>query len=145
VLRLFRARTNEESATVIHSRFQFTLIGFAGFLLVVAMALAPLSSGVNALGAAAYMAAVGILGLAALSGRGKDRTFRLAFAASGAVFLLVSGWFSKPGVVGQPDVGRIFQAVSAIVFGILGGLLARRWTVARGTKRVRAAPPQTAP
>jgi hypothetical protein len=130
---------------VIHSRFQFTLIGFAGFLLVVAMALAPLSSGMNALGAAAYMAAVGILGLAALSGRGKDRTFRLAFAASGGAFLLVSGWLSKPGVVGQPDVLRVFQAVSAIVFGILGGLLAGRWTAARETKTVGAASPETSP
>lgn len=130
---------------MIHSGFQFTLIGFAGFLLVVAMVLAPLSSGMNALGEAAYMAAVGILGLAALSGRSKDRTVRLAFAASGGVFLLVSGWLSKPGVVGQPDLGRVFQAISAIVFGILGGLLARRWTTTRGTKRVPASSSQTSP
>jgi hypothetical protein len=127
----------------MHSGFRFTLIGFAGFLLVVAMALAPLSSGIDALGEAAYMAAVGILGLAALSSRREDRTFRLAFAASGGVFLLVSGWLFIPGVAGQPDLGRMFQAISAIVFGILGGLLAKRWTTTRGAKRVPAASPQT--
>lgn len=126
---------------MIRSGFQFTLMGFASLLLAIAMALAPLSSGMNALGEAAYMAAVGILGLAALSGRGTDRTFRLALAASGAVFLLVSGWLSKPGVIGQPDLGRVFQAIAAIVFGSLGGLLARRWTTTRGTKRVLASSP----
>lgn len=128
---------------MIHSGFRFTLIGFAGFLLVAAMALAPLSSGISALGEAAYMATVGILGLAALSRRSKDRTFRLGFAASGGVFLLVSGWLFIPGVAGQPDLGRVFQAISAIVFGILGGLLARRWTTTMGARRVPVSPPQT--
>src|SRR6516165_1732266 len=44
----------------------------------------------------------------------KGRAFRLGFAASGGVFLLVSGWFHIPGVSGQPDVGRILQAALAI-------------------------------
>ncbi len=128
---------------MFHSGFRFTLSGFAGFLVVVAMTIAPLSSGVKALGEAAYMAAVGILGLAVFSRHDKDRAFRLGFAASGGVFLLVSGWLSKPGVVGQPDLGRLFQAISAIVFGILGGLLAGRWTTTtEGAKRVPSPPPQ---
>lgn len=127
------------------SGFRFTLIGFAGFLPVVAMTLAPLSSGINALGEAAYMAVVGILGLAALSGRSKGRTFRLGFATSGGVFLLVSGSFFIPGVAGQPDLGRVSQAISAIAFGILGGLLTKRLTTITGrAERVATSPPQAA-
>ena len=127
------------------SGFRFTLIGFAGLLLVLAMTLAPLSSGINALGEAAYMAVVGILGLATLSRRSKGRTFRLGFAASGGVFLLVSGWVFIPGVAGQPDLGRVFQAISAIAFGILGGLLTRRLTTTSGrAEKVASSPPEAA-
>ncbi len=119
--------------------FRLTLRGFAGVQALVAMAIAPLSSGVSASGDAAYMAAIGILGLAALSRRSKDRTFRLGFSASGGVFLLVSGWFFIPGVAGQPDFGRVLQAISAIAFGVLGGRLTRRLTTTiEGPNRVPA-------
>ncbi len=124
-------------------RFRFTLLGFAGLLVVMAMTFAPLSSGAKALGEAAHMAAVGILGLAALSQRSKDRTFRLGFAASGSVFLLVSGWLFIPGVAGQPDFGRVLQAISALAFGVLGGLLTRRLTTTtEGMMKVPSTPPQ---
>jgi hypothetical protein len=62
----------------------------------------------------------------------KGRAFRLGFAASGGVFLLVSGWFHIPGVSGQPDVGRILQAALAIAIGILGGRLPERFAVTPG-------------
>jgi hypothetical protein len=122
---------------------RFTLIGFAGFLLVVAMTLAPLSTGINALGESAYMATVAILGLAVVPRRGKEPAFRLGFAATGGIFLLVSGWFFIPGVAGRPDLGRVFQAASAIAFGILGGLLARRLAATvRGVERLASSPPR---
>jgi hypothetical protein len=143
VSRFFRARAHQELARVFRPGFRFTLLGFAGLLVVVAMTIAPLSSGVNALGEAAYMAAVGILGFAALSRRSKDCTFRLGFAASGGVFLLVSGWLFIPGVAGQPDFGRVLQAISALAFGVLGGLLTRQLTTATEVvNRVPSSPPQ---
>jgi hypothetical protein len=110
--------------------FRFSLFDLTGVVVVVAMALAPLSTGVKALGEASHMAVVGVCGFVALGAfrQGiKRRVFRLGFAASGSFFLLVSGWFHIPGVSGQPDVGRILQAALAIAIGILGGRLAERF------------------
>lgn len=124
-----------------HPGLRFTLSDLAGSVLVAAMTLAPISAGINAVGEASYMAAVGIFGVAALPRRSRDRTFRLAFAASGSSFLLVSGWFFIPVVSGQPDFGRVLQAAWAIAVGILGGLLTRRLTTTAGggTDRVSTA------
>jgi hypothetical protein len=115
--------------------FRYSLSDLTGFLLVIAMALAPLSAGINALGEASYMAAVGICGVTALGAlprRSSGRAFRLGFAASCSIFLLVSGWFHIPGVSGRPDLGRVLEAALAIAFGILGGLLTRRFTATAG-------------
>jgi hypothetical protein len=115
--------------------FRFSLSDLTGFVLVAAMVLAPLSSGVSALGEVSHMAVVGICGVVvagALRRGSRGRAFRLGFAASGSTFLLVSGWFQKPGVSGQPDLGRVLQATSAIAFGILGALQAGRLTATAG-------------
>jgi hypothetical protein len=115
--------------------FRYSLADLTGLVLVVAMALAPLSAGVNALGEASYTAAVGICGVTALSAlprRGSGRAFRLGFAASCSIFLLVSGWFRIPGVSGRPDLGRVLEATLAITFGVLGGLLTRRFMATAG-------------
>ncbi len=114
---------------MIPLRFQFTLYGLAGFVLVAAMALAPISAGIsaNTLIAAFHRAVVGLLGVAALSGLRRDRSSRLASAAGGSLFLLVSGvMFRVPAVVGRPDLGLLCEAVGAIAFGILGGVMYRR-------------------
>jgi hypothetical protein len=50
----------ETRHSVSQSRFRFSLFGLTGFVLVAAMSLAPLSGGVNAVGEASQMAAVGI-------------------------------------------------------------------------------------
>ena len=93
--------------------FRYSLSDLTGLLLVVAMALAPLSAGVNALGEASYMAVVGICGVTALGTlprRSSGHAFRLGFAASCSVFLLVSGWFHIPSGPGRPDLGRVLEA-----------------------------------
>jgi hypothetical protein len=116
---------------VRHERFRFSLLGVTGCVLVVAMALAPLSAGVNALGEAAHNGVIGLCGVAAVRAlvqRSRDRAFRLGFAASSSIFLLVSGWFHIPGVSGRPDLGRVLEAALAIAIGIIAGLLVRRFT-----------------
>jgi len=110
--------------------FRYSLADLTGFVLVAAMAFAPLSAGVTALGDASMMAVVGICAVAALGAlprRGKGRAFRLRFAASCSLFLLISGWFQTPGPPNRPDLGRVVQSGLAIVVGILGALLAGRW------------------
>jgi hypothetical protein len=110
---------------------QISLSDLAGLVLVAALALTPMSSGVHALGEASQMAAVGIIGVAtagALSRRSRSRAFRLGFALCGGVFLLVAGWCHTPGLSGRVDVSRVSESALAITIGILGGLSARRLT-----------------
>ena len=119
---------------------RFSLFDLTGFVLVTAMALAPLSAGVNAVGEACHGAVVGTCIAAtagALSSRGRGRALRLGFAAGAGLFLLVSGWFQTPGVAGRPDVGRVLHAVFAIAFGVLCGLLAGRLPAAAGGRSWR--------
>ncbi|WP_406698474.1 hypothetical protein V5E97_06300 [Singulisphaera sp. Ch08] len=110
-------------------RFRFTLSALVGFVLVAGLALSPISAGLhtNTLIKSYYQAAVGILAVAALRMRVSERAFWLGFAASGSVFLLVSGWLRTPPAFGWPAYGLVFEATWAMALGILGGLLMRRY------------------
>jgi hypothetical protein len=124
---------------VRHHRFQFSLSDLTAFVLVLAMALAPLSVGIKALGESSQMAVVGICAVAAVGAlprRSRGRAYRLRFAFCCSIFLLVSGWFQMPAPYGQPDLGRVFKAAVAIAVGILGALITGRSAPNSGTSEV---------
>jgi hypothetical protein len=118
-----------EAPAVDLPRFRFTLTGLAGFVLVGAIALTPISDGIrfNTFSRSYYRAVAGIFAVAALRSRVRERAFWLGFAASGTLCLLASALFGVPSMYGRPTYGLVFAATWAMAFGILGGLLTRRY------------------
>ncbi len=67
----------------------------------------------------------GILAVAALRIRVGERVFWLGFAASGSVYLLVSGLLRTLPISAGQTYGLVLEATWAIALGIFGGLLTK--------------------